>query len=40
MKTNAMRILESAGIPFEAKEYDDNTNHVLEKGMTMKNPRK
>lgn len=36
MKTNAMRILESAGIPFEAKEYDDNTDHVLEKGAAVR----
>lgn len=31
-KTNAMRILEGLKIPFEAKEYDDDGEHVLEKG--------
>ena len=32
MKTNAMRILEGAKIPFEVIEYDDDGEHVLEKG--------
>lgn len=31
-KTNAMRILEGLKISFEAKEYDDDGEHVLEKG--------
>lgn len=31
-KTNAMRILEGLKIPFEAKEYEDDGEHVLEKG--------
>ena len=31
-KTNAMRILEGLKIPYEAKEYDDDGEHVLEKG--------
>lgn len=36
MKTNAMRILESAGIPFEVREYDDDGEHVLEKGAAIR----
>ena len=31
-KTNAMRILDSKKIPYEAKEYDDDGQHVLERG--------
>lgn len=31
-KTNAMRILDSKKIPYEAKEYDDNVDHELSKG--------
>ena len=31
-KTNAMRILEGLKIPYEAKEYEDNADHILEKG--------
>lgn len=31
-KTNAMRILEGLKIPYEAKEYEDNDEHILEKG--------
>ena len=31
-KTNAMRILDSKKIPYEAKEYDDDGEHVLERG--------
>ena len=31
-KTNAMRILEGLKIPYEAKEYEDDGEHVLEKG--------
>ncbi|WP_027728220.1 Cys-tRNA(Pro) deacylase [Treponema sp. C6A8] len=31
-KTNAMRILEGLKIPYEAKEYEDNADHSLEKG--------
>ncbi|EID84926.1 ybaK/ebsC protein [Treponema sp. JC4] len=31
-KTNAMRILEGLKIPYEAKEYEDDVDHVLEKG--------
>ena len=31
-KTNAMRILEGLKIPYEAKEYVDNDEHILEKG--------
>lgn len=32
MKTNAMRILDNANIPYEVKEYDDDGEHVLAKG--------
>lgn len=31
-----MRILESAGIPFEVREYDDDGEHVLEKGAAIR----
>lgn len=31
-KTNAMRILENAGIAFESKEYEDDGEHELEHG--------
>lgn len=31
-KTNAMRILEGLKIPYQAKEYEDDGEHVLEKG--------
>lgn len=31
-KTNAIRILESMNIPYEAKEYDDDGEHPLSKG--------
>lgn len=31
-KTNAMRILDSMKIPYEAKEYDDDEEHALELG--------
>ncbi len=36
MKTNAMRILEGLKIPFEVIEYDDDGEHVLEKGAAVK----
>lgn len=36
MKTNAMRILEQAKIPFEISEYDDDGEHVLEKGAAVR----
>lgn len=36
MKTNAMRILEGLKIPFEVIEYDDDGEHVLEKGAAIK----
>lgn len=32
MKTNAMRILDGLKIPYEVNEYDDDGEHVLEKG--------
>lgn len=31
-KTNAIRILENLKIPYEAKEYDDDSEHPLAKG--------
>ena len=31
-KTNAMRILDNLKIPYEVREYEDNTDHALEKG--------
>ncbi len=31
-KTNAMRILDSAHIEYSTLSYDDNTDHILEKG--------
>ncbi len=31
-KTNAMRILDGAKIKYQAKEYDDDGEHVLERG--------
>ena len=36
MKTNAMRILESAGIPYTSSTYDDDGEHVLEKGAALR----
>lgn len=36
MKTNAMRILEQNKIPFEVSEYDDDGEHVLEKGAAVR----
>lgn len=35
-KTNAMRILDGLKIPYEAKEYDDDGEHVLEKGAAIR----
>lgn len=32
MKTNAMRILDGLKIPYEVREYEDDGEHVLEKG--------
>lgn len=32
VKTNAMRILDSMGISYEAKEYDDDGEHELSRG--------
>ena len=31
-KTNAMRILDGLKIPYEVREYEDNTEHELAKG--------
>ena len=39
-KTNAIRILENLKIPFEAKEYEDNTDHYLKKGAANKTAEK
>ena len=36
MKTNAMRILESAGIPYTSSTYDGDGEHVLEKGAALR----
>ena len=36
MKTNAMRILESAGITYTSSTYDDDGEHVLEKGAALR----
>lgn len=35
-KTNAMRILDGMKIPYEAKEYDDDGEHILEKGAAVR----
>ena len=40
MKTNAMRILESAGIPYTSSTYDDDGEHVLEKGAALRLAKK
>lgn len=39
-KTNAMRILETAGIAYEVREYADDGEHVLEKGAAQKTAQK
>ena len=39
-KTNAMRILDGLKIPYEAKEYDDDGEHKLEKGAAEKTAEK
>lgn len=36
MKTNAVRILEGAGIPFEFTTYEDDGEHVLSKGAAVR----
>lgn len=35
-KTNAMRILDGLGIPYEAAEYDDDGEHELAKGAALR----
>ncbi|MCI5606232.1 MAG: Cys-tRNA(Pro) deacylase [Treponema sp.] len=35
-KTNAMRILEKNNIPFETSSYEDDGEHVLEKGAALR----
>ncbi len=39
-KTNAIRILESMKIPYEAKEYDDDGEHELAKGAAERTAQK
>ncbi len=39
-KTNAMRILENLGIPYETKEYEDDAEHVLHKGAAIELSKK
>ena len=39
-KTNAMRILDGAGIEYEAREYDDDGEHKLERGAAGKTAEK
>ena len=39
-KTNAMRILDSMKIPYEAKEYDDDEEHALELGAARRTAEK
>ena len=36
MKTNAMRILDGLKIAYEVREYDDDGEHVLEKGAAVR----
>lgn len=35
-KTNAMRILDSANIDYEVSEYEDDGEHILEKGAAVR----
>lgn len=39
-KTNAMRILDSKKIPYEAKEYEDSGDHTLELGAAARTAEK
>lgn len=39
-KTNAMRILDGMGIPYSVIEYDDDTEHSLERGAAEKTAEK
>lgn len=39
-KTNAMRILDNLKIPYEVREYEDNTDHALEKGAANRTAQK
>ncbi|MBP3365426.1 MAG: Cys-tRNA(Pro) deacylase [Treponema sp.] len=39
-KTNAMRILDGANIPYEAKSYDDDGEHELRRGAAAETSRK
>lgn len=39
-KTNAMRILDSMKIPYESKEYEDDSEHPLEHGAAGKTAEK
>ena len=36
MKTNAMRILDGLNIPYETSSYEDDGEHVLEKGAAVR----
>lgn len=36
MKTNAMRILDGLNIPYEVSSYEDDGEHVLEKGAAVR----
>lgn len=39
-KTNAMRILDGLKLPYEVKEYEDNTDHELSKGAAQRTAEK
>ena len=39
-KTNAMRILDNLQIPYEVREYEDNTDHELAKGAATRTAEK
>ncbi len=39
-KTNAMRILDNLKIPYEVREYEDNTDHEVAKGVAMRTAEK
>lgn len=39
-KTNAMRILDNAGIPYTVLTYDDDTEHPLESGAALRTAEK
>ena len=39
-KTNAMRILDNLKIPYEVREYEDNTDHEVAKGAALRTAEK